>query len=132
MGAQSYLERLQGRLHTMERRLSELTGNGAEWAAELWKIANGGYGAQPNHRIQALEIIGNRIFGKVAEQHAHLLVGAGDGERPYATLPAEALERLIRGLPAPITAAPDADPDVVDGEIVQASGNEPDDQAPKS
>lgn len=108
--------RIAKRLEAFERRIWELTQGGEQIATELWNIAQGKYGAQPHHRIQALEILSNRIYGKIKEQH-DISIGPGD-DRPYAALPAEILEALIRGLPAP--ALPPSG-DIVNGEVIETS-----------
>lgn len=118
----NYAERMRARLTLFEKTIDSLGGSEAI-AHELWKLGHGQYGASPAQRVQALEIILNRVQGKQTEQQIIALIAQESSklDRPYEAMSAETLERLIRGLPAP---AVPASADVVEGEIVTPQASE--------
>lgn len=120
-----YASSFDTRLRQFTNELAELTDGGKAVALELWKIARGAYGAQAHHRIQALEIIANRLLGKVADQHVVQTMHKAVEERPYAALSADVLEALIRGLPAPLSQG-----EVVDAQLIEPESADPA-EAPK-
>ena len=75
--SQLTLSQRRGRPHvsTLPQLVRAKTGQGVDLVAVLVNIANGKYGAKPAVRLQAVNILLDRGFGKVVQPHE--LGGAG-------------------------------------------------------